>query len=314
MKNKFLALIIALFTVFFSLNIVSANLKVDSSTSNSVNFSWEKQDKSVYYQIFYWETKGDLKWETEATEETNFEVKGLKENTKYYFSLVWLDSGWVEVYKSSEFEFTTSAWTSNSSTFSISSAKLIENDTLRLTFSKNLDSSRIEKTELKIENSSNAWENISVKEVKEVSGDSKSIDVKLETNPNDGTEYKVVVLVIYDESGNNIKFGVDSESKFIGGAVENSNNSATEEEKINLDSAGPVEEEPKKEVTASTWTLTEKKVLTWTSGNAKDTWKNVEKISENKENLPQTWPWMILLVVLALMISGGVLFLKNKKA
>lgn len=320
MKNKILVWLLAISSSFIVFGNTFADLKVSEKKWSSLQLSWDKDWKSSYYQVFYWE-KSASAWkqslETEATESTNIKVSGLKEGTKYYFNLVWLDDSWVEVYKSPELEVVTdSASSSVWETFSVTSAKLISEKVLRLWFSKNLDKKSLDKIEVKIESASNSSEQIGLKDATFVDSDSKKVDLELWDTPEKWTEYKVVVLVIYDENWNNIKYWVDSEAKFVWWEinVEKVTNKTEAPSSENLNSAWPVEDKKVEETKVEETVKTEKKVLTWISWTAENSWKNVEKISEKKEDLPKTWPEMFFILLLAMMFSAWILYIKNKKA
>lgn len=323
MKNKILALVLSVFVLFTGTFSVFADLKVNVNNGSSMVLSWDKDSKSTFYQVLYGE-KSVNEWkqtfESELVEKNEIEILWLKSGTKYYFNLVWLDSGWEQVYKSPEIEVVTWKWNNESSTFSVVSTKLIWEKTLKIDFSKKLSQSKIDKIELKIESSANAGDILEIKEIKPVAWEANSIEVELAETPVSGTDYKVLVLVVYDEQWNNIKFWIDSESKFVGWKVESTVSPTdsikvveTKNENNVFDSLETKNDEPSK--LDSAWTDS-KNFKTGTTLNPSEVWKNVEAVSEKKENLPKTWPEMFVLLLLALIISGWVIYFmnKNKKA
>ena len=175
--------------------------------------------------------------------------------------------------------------------------------------------------EFKVESINDASDYLKIKSVTAVKWDKKSVDLEFEWTPTTWVEYKVVALAIFDEAGNNIKFGVDSETRFTWG------NLATQkdETKTNMNAAWPSDDttatktEDKKDATDSKQdstdnkdtTTKEKRQLTGTSWTKKDTGKNVEAISENKDKLPKTWPEMVILAVLAFILSASFFFLRK---
>ena len=163
MKNRFLLKILAFFAMFLFIIPAFADkwLKVDEKTSDSVKLSWDKDEKADYYQINYWEkptTSAKPTWQTETLQTTSTEITWLT-GTKYYFSLVWMNSDGWEIFKSKDLEVNLADDTKTSSdVFSITKSKLVEKNVLEITFSKNLDSKKLEDAEFKIEASSSFLE------------------------------------------------------------------------------------------------------------------------------------------------------------
>ncbi|RKW20782.1 hypothetical protein D8B46_08865 [Candidatus Gracilibacteria bacterium] len=327
MKNRFLLKILAFFAMFLFIIPAFADkgLKVDEKTSDSVKLSWDKDEKADYYQINYGEkptTSAKPTGQTETLQTTSTEITGLT-GTKYYFSLVGMNSDGGEIFKSKDLEVNLADDTKTSSdVFSITKSKLVEKNVLEITFSKNLDSKKLEDAEFKIEAVNDSSDYLKVKSVKAVAGDPKTVRVEFDGTPTDKVEYKVVVLAIFDEKGSNIKFGVDSETKFVGGELDKEvivtntkadDSKATDTKKEDLNSAGPstgkTEEQTKTE--DKTEKTTTKKELKGESGKKEDTGKNVEAISENKEKLPQTGPETIIIIVVALLATAGFFALRK---
>ena len=168
--------------------------------------------------------------------------------------------------------------------------KLVEKNVLEITFSKNLDSKKLEDAEFKIEAVNDSSDYLKVKSVKAVAWDPKTVRVEFDWTPTDKVEYKVVVLAIFDEKWSNIKFWVDSETKFVWGELDKEvvvtntkadDSKATDTKKEDLNSAWPstwkTEEQTKTE--DKTEKTTTKKELKWESWKKEDTGKNVEAIS-----------------------------------
>lgn len=315
MKNKILVSSVATLALL-SFNLTAfadRGFKIDENLSNSIKLSWDKDEKASYYQLNYGTESNKKTFETEATENTNFEVKGLEAGKKYYFTLTGLDSSGTEVFKSEDLEVNTSG--SEFETFALKKLEMVESSVLRLSFSKNIDSTKTDNFEFKIESVTDISDYLKVKSIKVVENDKKSIDVELDGTPTVGTDYKVIALAVYDEAGENIKFGVDAEGRFKYEEIkEKTSETKTETDKsVELNAAGPVEEPKKEEAKKTDVVKTEepKKVLEGGSVKAEEVGKNVESVSKNKENLPQTWPEMIFILLLALLIPAGIYKFKN---
>lgn len=349
MKERILLKIFSAFTVFFlSFVTIFADywLKVSEQTSTSAKISWDKDAKAQYYQLNYkagWKTN-----QTDLIDTTSYNLTNLTPGEKYSVTLVWIDSDGGEIFKSKELDVTldsatattasadkASAWTKDStdktattdkttkadkSTFSITKASLTKENVLTLTFSKNLNTAKLTDAEFKVESINDSSDYLKVKSVTAVKWDKKSVDLEFEWTPTTWVEYKVVALAIFDEDNNNIKFGVDSETRFTWG------NLATQkdETKANMNAAWPSDNntttktEDKKDATDSKQdstdnkdTTKEKRQLSGTSWTKKDTGKNVEAISENKDKLPKTWPEMVIIAVLAFILSASFFFLRK---
>lgn len=322
MKKSFLLKVLSFFTLLFVCFTVFADkwLKLDNKTTNSVKLSWEKDSKASYYQINYW-TNPSPDWkqssQTEIIEWTSYDISSLKSWTKYFFNLVWYDSNWAEVFKSNDLEVSIDEDMSSTDTFSITETKLVEKNILELSFSKDLDEKKLEQAEFKVEAISDTSDYLKVKWVKLSSSSKKSIFLEFDWEPTDKVEYKVVVLAIFDDKWNNIKFWVDSETKFVWWEIYQEINDIKEAKEVDvkLDSAWPSSNETKKdEENKTNLDNKPKKQLTWESWTKEDTGKNVESLSENKEKLPQTWPEMIILLIIAFAMAMWIFILKNKKA
>ena len=264
MKERILLKIFSAFTVFFlSFVTIFADywLKVSEQTSTSAKISWDKDAKAQYYQLNYkagWKTN-----QTDLIDTTSYNLTNLTPGEKYSVTLVWIDSDGGEIFKSKELDVTldsatattasadkASAWTKDStdktattdkttkadkSTFSITKASLTKENVLTLTFSKNLNTAKLTDAEFKVESINDSSDYLKVKSVTAVKWDKKSVDLEFEWTPTTWVEYKVVALAIFDEDNNNIKFGVDSETRFTWG------NLATQkdETKANMNAAWP---------------------------------------------------------------------------
>jgi hypothetical protein len=101
---KKIIIIISIISMFFwfifdtfALNAPS-NLKMVSSTDNSVKLSWDKVDKAFMYSVYYskvpW-TEKTYDNQTDYLEESTVEIKNLDAGT-YYFSVVALNDLWEE--------------------------------------------------------------------------------------------------------------------------------------------------------------------------------------------------------------------------
>lgn len=310
MKGSLVIKFLSFFILLFSFLSVFADkwFTVLEKTTDSVKFSWDKSSEATYYQILYWEkpSRSSYSNQTDVFEWTSFTITNL-ENKTYYFTLIWLGANWEEVFSSEE--LSVGLWASTSS-FSIKSAKLIDESVLRLTFSKDLNQEKLEDSSFKIEATNDASDYLEVKSISAVEWDKKSADLTLDAKPTTETKYKVVVLAIFDETGNNITYWVDSEATFVGWEIEK----ISEAESKDLNSAWLSDE------ITSTWitqvveeSKNTKKILTWTSGTADSTWKNIETLSETKKDLPKTWPEMIFILLFALVISASILIMKWQK-
>lgn len=317
MKKNFFVKIIAFLSLLLLTLTTFADrwFKVVWENWDSLKLSWDKDDKAVYYQITYWEkpfSERQNSIETEAVDWTNYEIKWLDLSKKYYFTLIGLDSAWNEVFKTEDLEKNPS---SSSWSFALKSTSLKEKDNLRLTFSKKLDLTKIGQFDFLIESMDGTKTLLKVVDIKEVEGDDKSIDLFFESDTLDWVDYKLVILAIFDEQGNNIKFWVDSEIKFKWWELNKVN---SVEVKNDLNSAWPewnfleekTENKPadKKEEQTVSWSFS------WNEVSKENVWKNVETISKNKDNLPKTWPEIILLLILALVAWYFFVSFRNKKS
>lgn len=313
MLNKIIKIFVS-FALFFSFFTVFADygFRLESQNWTSAKFSWDRQNgASLYYLKYYLEGDYNVS-ETDFFEENTKEVNFLEYWKKYYFNVIWVNDSGEEVFESSE--LAVEIWSEKSS-FSILKSALVDEDILRISFSKKLDLSRADQVEFKIEAVWNPNDYLIIEDIFEVKNDEKSIDLKFDSIPTNWVEYSAIAIVVYDENWNNIKYGIDSETKFTWWDF----SKVEEVENIPLNSAWLSEEieEKNNEDEVKVESKVEEKLETtksvvWTELNPEEVWKNVEKISEEKENLPQTWPEMFLILLLALIIPAWIfMFRKN---
>ncbi len=302
------------FFLVFQVFADSTWFKVDSKELDSVNFSWEKNEKSPYAQIFY-SDKSSENWayenETDLIEWNTYKISDLVWNKTYYFKLKLMNSEWVEVATSDEISTKISAsW--KSANFKLVEVKQVWPKEIKLSFSNNLlDTQTKEDLNFKIESISNPSDFFEVVAISIPKDKKNEINLTLDSEPKDSTDYKVVALTILDENSNNIEFWVDSEASFIWG--------------FSLDSAWPTEEktpeikeveEKKDEPKVEEKNETPKKTSGWVSGqdiNPEDIKKDVSQAAEDKEKLPKTWPEHFILLFLALIIGTAVFIPRYRK-
>jgi len=304
------ATFVALFFITFSV-FADKGFKIETKTATWAKLSWDKDSKAKYYQITYSNEVNAKKslWETDMIEANSYNLSWLETGKTYYLSLIWMDENWAQVFKSQALELTLGNSTSNVGNFSITKAKLISEKVLHLEFSKDLDSSKFKDAEFKIEAVKDSSDYLKVKEVKSVENKNNVVELELDATPTQDVEYKVTVLAIYDKSGNNIKFWVDSEVKFKWGEIETENEVSVEPSK-DLNSA----DETKNNETKRTEETSTGRVMVTKDFDSSNVGKNVEALSKTKEELPQTWPEMFIILILALLLPAWYFWLKNKNS
>ncbi len=309
--------ILILFFVGIS-SVFSANywFKLDSVDKDKAKFSWDETEKAPYKQISYW-TKSSSDWthseETDLFEWTSYTISWLKANTTYYFSLVWINSDWEKIFTSNEVK--AEIWdTWEEKIFKLEKVEQIEKNKLKLKFSNKLaKEQKISNLNFKIESilDENIYLLVSNWEVDEE--DSKNLILTLNEAAKIWTEYKVVVLSILDEDGNTIKYWVDSEQVFKWENTDKKENTNTikKDDNMWLNSAWPSKKEEKKEEVKK-----EKKVVVsvkWKDVKEKDIKKDVNLASKKKEDLPKTWPELLILFIIALALGWLFFFPKYMK-
>lgn len=304
-------LIFLLSFCFFSSSVYAAvapsNIKLDSSTATSLSFSWTAVPDALGYYL-YWGTKS---WkggnyeneETTPIDGTKYTLNGLSAGKTYFIALSTVDASGNESALSEEVSFTAAGNTASSSNqdFALSSVKTVDLSELEFHFSRDVEDSASAKREFIIKTSAGKEIPVSSTQI----GDEKNIlQVFLGEDLTYDTSYEVTVLAIKDSLGKTIENGIDALTEF-------KTPSSFEEMQIELNAA-PEETQTGMTSTSSTTTFPETTLLSGETGgkvlSADETEKHTIVAAKQNDNLPQTGPEHIILLVLALLAGASYFY------
>jgi len=307
------------------------NIQAIMSSDTSIELDWQDVNDVLGYYIYYWESSGswseyDVEW-VDLIETSDHILTNLTPETKYYIAVTAVDDVWSESEKSPELEAMTLAlWEMPQSTsLRVVDAIVIDDSSVELVFSQNMEGWNSAQREFIIENTTN-WEEIWIDISDIVPGNPKNILTILDRKLLPNTNYKVTVLDIRDSEGNTIEswidafvnfttpetFIIDLESAWIQNPSttdtnqdENNNVSDTPEDTNNpqiQDTNNPTENQ--QDVSVQSWNTPQ-----WnnagTTISLDDVAQNTVTTAANNEKLPQTWPehWILLLVTVMLAVG-----------
>ena len=305
----FLSSFFFLLHTVYAAPVAPSNIVLDNATSTSLKFSWSWAPDALWYYL-YWGTKSWVNGTYENEEITpiegiNYELTGLSPGILYFIALSTVDSSGTESALSQEVSFSTikSGTSSSGDDFSLKEVKTLSLSELEFTFSRDLEDSPTAKREFIIKSSTGKEISVASTQIGE---DKNTLQVFLGQDLEYATSYQVTVLAIKDTTGKTIENGIDALTQF-------STPSSFEDMQVELNSAGPEE-------TTQTGTTSENPLptltgsvtlLTGETGGKILSWNEVEKhtiiAAKQNDNLPQTGPEHIILLILALL-AGGIYF------
>jgi len=320
--------------LFFFLGGISITYAIDAPTDlraleasdTSIHLDWSDVPNSLGYYMYYGTQSGsgasyEIEW-VEAINTSDYILEWLSPETKYYIAIRAIDDFWIESEYSQEFEYSTLApgAESEATSFRIKDVIVLNSATLEFVFSTDLDTSTGATMEFIVEEKISGKEiYIDLSQVNE--DDIKNVIVLLSDELTPALEYKVTVLDIRDMDGNTIESGIDAFISFMMPAtieedtVEDDTppeeditpveeESQEDETDVDLESAGP---EDSQESTEVSW---------WNAGTTlsqDELSANISQTADDNEALPQTWAEHWLLLMIAVLISGGIYFRNSKR-
>lgn len=321
-----LILLLPVMGFFYGAHAIEApwQIQVVTKSDTSVELDWQDVADVLWYYIYYGETSGSgSDYDIEGInliETSDYTLTDLSPETRYYVAITAVDDIGRESDKSPELELVTlaSGQEAQAASLRIVEAKAVDESSVELMFSLEMESWNSAQREFIIENSVTGEEiGVDISDI--LPWKPKSIlailDQELETN----TNYKITVLDIRDKDGNTIESGIDAFVNFttpstfvtsLEAAWDEEGEDPIEDEidfwseEMNPDQDKPIE-------ISSEDTPEENQTVTWNRpvGNNAGTTISSEELSGNtlnaaaeNEKLPQTWPeyWLLLLVAVML--------------
>jgi len=302
----------------FAAPVAPANLKADSQTENSITVSWDAVSNVLGYYLYYdvdtTEPRENFGFEiVDLIETTSYTIEGLETGTLYNIAVTAIDSDGEESTYSQDIVSGTLT-EGQAKDFAIEKVEATAIDTLEFTFSAPLETGSGAVREFLVEHSETKDE-LLILETELDEENSRLVIVTLENQLTLGGEYDVTVLSIQDETGRNIENGIDAvtnftvPSEFAEPTVEEpiedipEDTTPIEEPEEELQSAGPEDTTPVEELKDET---------SGTIISNSEIEKNTEVAASKNEELPQTGPEHIILLLVALLLGGTVFFLQYR--
>lgn len=316
MKN--IVKISTIFFLFFAFILESfaidapKNLKLDSSDSNSVKLSWDKQADAVMYDVYYW-TKSSKEWwydnQSDLVEENSMTISKLTP-WKYYFSVVAINENTDVSWYSNEVSVNL-WWTVQTSDFALQSIQVLWLNKIELSFTKPVEDIENAVREFKVSNKMDSLDAFDVLKAEVNPTNPKNLLLTLDKDTKINNTYEVVIVAIKSEDWKNIESGIDGTEVFQVKDVdytkfENVINSYDPNFSWTVD------------VTVDNWNVNVDLNSAWESINTNSgvvaNW-NLEKTAEKSKKLPTTWPKeFVVLLLLSFIIWLGFFIVKIKKS
>lgn len=301
------------------------DLRTLEVSDTTILLDWEDVEGAIGYYLYYGtKSASGGTYDTEGInliDESEFLVEELDANTDYYLAITSVDEFGTESSHSQELEQKTLAqWSvAEAVNFRIKGVEVIAPETLSFEFSGELETGAAAVREFIIEEKI-AGTDLAV-DISDIDPtDPKKVIVVLSWEMKPVTQYKVTVLDIRDADGNTIESWVDAFISFTTPAVldeeepeeetpapevtpeeETTENTNTEEE-VELEAAGPEQE-----------TVEVNEGNAGTNISTDELSQNTSMTAESNEKLPQTGPEHILLILMALLLSGWVYLMSHTK-
>ena len=291
-----------------------------SESNTSITVSWEENTDALGYYLYY-DTQsgvgGDYAFEVwDLIEATQYRIEGLLPSTTYFVAISIVDGNGIEGARSPEWQFST---TGAENAFALDEVEATGTQELTLTFNADLDSTSNEDSEFLILHN-DTQEEIFVETREIVEEEQNKIVLTLDRELELGAKYDFTILSIIDIDGRNIESGIDALTTFDVPSF------FAPEEPVEEVVEEPAEETPSQQEDAPIENIEEVDLnAAWPEENE---WGNAGKIlsqdevkhdtlnevAEDNENLPQTWPEHILLLILALLAAMGVFYFQSTRA
>ena len=288
------------------------NLKLENSTINSLEVSWDAVKDAEWYYVHYSKQSGiSENWYEsiieELVEETSVNILDLDKDTTYYVaitSVFAIDSDYEESPYSNEWVFTTGE-TSDTNDFALQEASVLSSKKIELVFNNNLDNSSEAKREFKIVNKNDSLDELEVVE-NNLLEEGNKLELVLDREMMNSWEYNITVISLMDSKWNNIKSWIDGLNSFVTPDIfekevtqEEKAESETEWSELEAAWETPVTTEVTNMIEKN-WT--EETNLSWKEVSNEELNKNTQVAAKNSEKLPQTWPehWVLLIIALIL--------------
>lgn len=293
----FMVLFIALISESFAIDSPT-NLKVESSTDNSVVVTWDEPENAIMYYVYYSKNSGingAYDNSTDLVEWNSTEITDLVKWETYYFSVTWFDENWEESNNSDEISYTVNAGApSLESDFALDWVSVVSYDKIELTFTNPLDDSEDAIREFKITNKADPLDTFEVISTELDEDDKSIVELTLDKDTKIWNEYEVVIIAITSSEWKNIESWIDNIETFTVNEIIDTD---IVDEWVELNAAWIDDANP-------AWT----NLGTWTND------ETTLELAGKQTSLPQTWPEHVLMLILSIILWALIFIFNYKKA
>lgn len=214
-----LVVFIALFGKSFAIEAPEKPILVQT-WENFIEISWSEIGNAVWYYVSYWKNSiTDWPYERELPdlfENQQARIYWLNPGTFYYVAIKSIDENWNESEYSQEWSFKTleQSWGWE---FWINEVKVSASDTLELVFNRELEDSPDAIRDFKINKENDEFNELSIMEInlkEEENLPKNTLEIKLEEDLIESTNYVVVAIEVRDKDWNIIQSWVNWEKIF----------------------------------------------------------------------------------------------------
>ena len=302
------------FSSLFAIEVSNAP-EVKSVSETSLSVDWEDVSGALGYYIYYsketWIPDGySFEW-IDLIESSETVLENLDADTDYYIALTVVDDNGNESQYSPEAFYTTSnnsEQTSALSSFAVESVVVLSANTLEITFSSGLDTTENATREFKLTEKDSGSE-VSIVNSSLIEGNTSKVAATTEVSLIEEKDYNLTILSIQDSEGNNIEAGIDGITTFsVPRWSTTSYEEITEVPEVTVD----LVDEEDNDLNAAWVEITDSKA--GQSISDEEITKTAEMAAKDNEELPETGPETILLLLLAIILGGWLFFLHSIKA
>ncbi len=291
---------LVMFVGVFAYNAVSASefafsnpLQVVSQDAQSVTISWDKIPWSTGYLVVYGsQSSADGMYENELSdlvEETQATISGLQAGQTVYIAVVAMDSNFDEAAISEELSVVVSETVSSNSSFSVQRVEVISESEVRVVFSWDVENSEASVREFFLAQKEDKTGEVAVVSSRVENNNTVVLNLAIPLVAE--KEYDLVVISISDVNGNTIQSGADGMVTFVAPSF-------VPDLLTEIFNAADVE------VTdVSTWSEVWGDIL----GEVE-----VEVVAAEAEELPQTGPKEVMMILLALLLGLAIVLLRKR--
>jgi len=288
------------------------DLKVSGTNDTTIMLDWSEVPDTIWYYIYYgtqtWSGGTyEVEW-VDIIEESDFSLTELVPNQEYFLAVTSVDEFWKESQYSREVSATTlQEWNTQIETnFKLDNVFVIDETSLEFVFSKELSTLSSSPREFIIKTVDGISEiNSSISQLDD--SDSSRLFVLLDDALVSNENYRVTVLDIKSEDGESISSGIDAFSDFQ--TPEFSSPEPAVSAIITPEIEEPVDstETPEPDENNKIWLqANDGSSNGWSSISTDEIDSNTVSAAASNEKLPQTWPEILILLAIALLLWLGV--------